>query len=130
MRPTRNWTTYVPESDRNTLRKKCIELSPTFPLSSSTPNTVNTVSRSSQNFRNNNNNNPIKDQRNGMKSNFLCKSNDSVNKTGDHFDGYGDNIDAVIAFASATTVTGVTKIQSNDPTNALKSTVFDTDLEK
>lgn len=74
MRPTRNWTTYVPESE-NALRKKCIELSPpVFPLPpSSTNNTSSKTSpaaaaaaaatafvahrHSSQNQSNNNNNN-------------------------------------------------------------------------
>lgn len=94
MRPTRNWTTYatyVPESE-SALRKKCIELSPSFPLSSSTSK-VSAVSRCNQS------NNQIKDtERNGMKNN-LRKSNDSVNKVADHF---GDDNDAIVTLSSTT----------------------------
>lgn len=107
MRPTRNWTTYVPESE-NALRKKCIELSPTFPLSSSTSKSVNVVATSRCNQ---NNNNQIKDgeQRNGMKTQLLRKSSDCLNKSGGQCDD--DNNDTISAVSSS-----ATKQQNNDTT--------------
>lgn len=95
MRPTRNWTTYVPETE-SALRKKCIELSPTFQLS------TNATSKSTSgvaNRCNQNNNYQFKDcePRNGIK-NHLRKSNDSVNQT-------------------ATTTTNVAQFGSSDDSN-------------
>ncbi|XP_055311502.1 uncharacterized protein DDB_G0292642 [Sitodiplosis mosellana] len=111
MRPTRNWTTYVPESE-STLRKKCIELSPTLPLSSSTSTSksVNVVPASRCNQ---NNNNQIKDceQRNGMKTQFLRQGSDCVNKTASQFGD--DNNDAISALSSS-----ATKQQQNDTTTS------------
>lgn len=107
----------MPESE-SALRKKCIELSPSFPLPSSTSKAnaaaaaaataaavAAAANRCSQNNNNNNNNNnnQIKDcERNGMKSN-LRRSNDSVNKTttvAPHF-GNDDN-DTIFALSSTT----------------------------
>lgn len=145
MRPTRNWTTYVPESE-SALRKKCIELSPsTFPLSSSTSKSVNTTSRCNQN-----NSNQIKDcneqppqlqqqqqqsplpsptslssqHRNGMKANFSHINSDSANKTtiANHFDDYHNN--AIFALSSTPI-----ENQHNDTTNTLKSTGVDKNFE-
>lgn len=110
----------MPESE-SALRKKCIELSPTFPLPSSTSKSVSVVATSRCNQ---NNNNQIKDceQRNGMKSQFLRESSDCVNKTGGQIGD--DNNDAIFALSSSTVQ------QENDtPKTTLKLTGFDKNFE-
>lgn len=137
MRPTRNWTTYVPESE-NALRKKCIELSPTFPLSSSTSKSVNVVAASRCNL---NNNNQFKDgdQRNGMKTQFPRKSSDCLNKSIGQCDD-DDNNDTIFAVLSSATKqqnydTTTTSSSSSTTTTTtrtaatLKSSDFDKEFE-
>lgn len=145
MRPTRNWTTYVPESE-SALRKKCIELSPTYPLSSSIATaTSKSVTHSTNNGRSNqnNNNNHIieingEQQRNGMKAIFLCKSSDSVIKTvGNQFESDDDNNDEISASLSATQqqqqydtpTTTATSTSTTNPTQLISATDIDKDFE-
>lgn len=119
MRPTRNWTTYVPETE-SALRKKCIELSPTFPLSASTNATSKSVTGVAT--RCNANNNQFKDcePRNGIK-NHLRKSTDSVNKTSTtatlaQFGGGGDdNNDAIYGLSSKTAATATATATATIP---------------
>lgn len=121
MRPTRNWTTYVPETE-SALRKKCIELSPTFPLSTSTNASSKTASTVANRCNQNNNQFKECELRNGIK-NHLRKSNDSVNKVTVAQLGGDDNNDAIFGLSSKTATATATATESNEIT--LKTTGLD-----
>lgn len=110
MRPTRNWTTYVPESE-SALRKKCIELSPTFPLSSTS--NASAVGRCNLGHTH-----QTKDAEwNSVKTN-LRKSCDSVN----------DN-DAIFTLSSSTKIGDTTAKPSFDKDFENSTTTNSTDID-
>lgn len=127
MRPTRNWTTYVPETE-SALRKKCIELSPTFPLSTSTNASSKTASTVTNRCNQNNNQFKECELRNGIK-NHLRKSNDSVNKVTVAQLGGDDNNDAIFGLSSKTATATATATATESNEIPLKTTGLDKSFE-